>query len=245
MARLTPSEAVAIVFGGLGAELETPDGDAVPLQATGIKSTRVWATAPRLQVAAGMTLRGRLVSPHDERPWMVSFEVEDAQYHSNELARVRMRAVSVGLDQTRRRSVRVPTGGVAWLTAINCLDVVDGDRVDGTLVDLSHTGLAFATGRVLRTGDRLMLHARFFAEEVDAEVRVMSTRPGSHGRTIAGCTFIDIDAQNQARVDRLIAAAAAAPDRREPGLDMGALREAVNGPAQPESGGWRGIFRRG
>jgi hypothetical protein len=242
--RLTPSEAVALVFGGLGARLETESGDELALQATGIKATRVWATAPRLQVSVGMTLRGRLVSPHDERPWVATFEVEDAQFHSNELARVRMRAVSVGLDETRRRSVRVPTGGVAWLTAVNCQDVVDGDRVDGTLVDLSQTGLAFATGRVLRTGDRLVLHARFFADEVNAEVRVMSTRPGQRGRTIAGCTFIEIDAANRARVDRLIAAADGSPDRREPGLDMGALREAVNGPAQPDTGGWRGLFRR-
>lgn len=246
MARLTPTEAIALVFGGLGATLETESGDPIPVQATGTKGARVWATAPRLQVAQGISLRGRIVSPHDQRPWMVAFEVEDAQFHTNELARVRLRAVSVGLDETRRRNVRVPAGGVAWLTAVNCLDVVDGDRVDGTIVDLSRDGLAFATARVLRNGDRLVLHARFFAQEVDAEVRVMSTRPASGGRTIAGCSFIDIDRENQRRVDQLIAAADSMPDRRDVPLDMGALREAVNGPPQDDPGsGWRCIFRRG
>jgi PilZ domain len=244
VARLTPTEAIALALAGLDTRVETATGDEIQIHPTATKGTRVWATAPRLQVAGGMELRARVVSPHDGRPWMLAFVIEDAQIHSADLAKIRLRATSVALDDTRRKNVRVPAGGVAWLTAVNCLDVVDGDRVDGTIVDLSRDGLAFATGRVLREGDRLILHARFFAQEVDAEVRVTSTRAALGGRILAGCRFIDIDRTNQARVDAIIAAADTVPERRGTDLDLGALRAAVNGPARDEPGGWRGIFRR-
>ena len=95
---------------------------------------------------------------------------------------------------------------MAWLAAVNCQHVVDGDRVDGTMVDLSVDGVAFATNRVLRPGDRLLFHGRFFAEHVDADVRVSSVRESAApGRLIVGCSFVEIDPENRARVERLAA----------------------------------------
>ncbi len=241
MTSLTPADAVVLLFSGMSADVETDAGKSIPMQVTGIKAGRVWATAPRLAVAAGLVIRGRVIGPEDSRPWVVELEIEDAAFHTNELARVRMRAVRVMPDDTRRRSTRVPVGGVAWLVAVNCRDVVDGDRVDGTILDLSTSGVAFATRRVLRVGDRMTFHGRFFAEHVEAEVRVTSVRAGANERTIAGCVFIEIDRGQQARVARLIAAAESAPPPRGD-LDLGALRDAAAGDG---SGGWRGIFRRG
>jgi hypothetical protein len=241
MARLNPSDAVRMLFSSMTAELETDSGALIPLQATGMKGIKVWATAPRLQIAAGMRLHGRVILPEEAQPWLVVFETEDASFHTNELARVRLRAVSVRHDRSRRRSPRVPAGGVAWLIAVSCRDVVDGDKVEGTIVDLSESGVAFATRRVLREHDRLIFNGRFFAEHVEAEVRVTSLREGVNGRTIAGCAFIDINAAQQARVRRLVEAAEAPPERPA-GVEIGSLREAV-GETEPANG-WRGLFRR-
>lgn len=229
-----------MLFAGMTAELESDTGDPIPMQATGMKGAKVWATAPRLAVRTGMTLRGRIIVPEEAQPWLVRFETEDAAFHTNELARVRLRAVSVGPDHSRRRTQRVPAGGVAWLIAVSCRDVVDGDRIEGTIVDLSESGVAFATRRVLRLNDRLIFSGRFFAEQVEAEVRVTSLRGGAHGRTIAGCAFIDINAAQRARVQRLIEAAETPPERPA-GVDMGTLREAVG---EADGSGWRGLFRR-
>jgi hypothetical protein len=223
------------------ADLETAEGKTIRLLATGMKGATVWATAPRLSVAAGMILRGRVIRPEETRPWVVELEIEDAAFHTNELARVRMRAVRVAPDDSRRMSARIPVGGVAWLVAVNCRDVVDGDRIEGTIIDLSTTGVAFATRRVLRIGDRMTFHGRFFAEHVEAEVRVTSLRPGAHERAIAGCAFIEISAEQKARVARLIASADTAPPPRAE-LNLGALRDAAADDGT--AGGWRGIFRR-
>ena len=229
-----------MLFAGMTAALETESGDRIPMQATGMKGAKVWATAPRLAVAAGMTLRGRIIVPEEAHPWVVRFEVEDASFHTNELARVRLHAVSVATDHSRRGAQRVPAGGVAWLIAVNCRDVVDGDKVEGTIVDLSESGVAFATRRVLRLQDRLIFHGRFFAEHVEAEVRVTSLRDGVDGRTIVGCAFIDINAAQLARVRRLIVAAESPPERPA-GIEIGQLREAVG---EADGTGWRGLFRR-
>jgi hypothetical protein len=240
MARLNPSDAVRLLFAGMTAELETDDGTRIPMQATGMKGAKVWATAPRLAVATGMTVRGRIIVPEEVQPWLVRFTVEDASFHTNELARVRLRAMAVGPDQSRRKAQRVPAGGVAWLIAVSCRDVVDGDRVEGTIVDLSESGVAFATRRVLRIKDRLIFNGRFFTEHVEAEVRVTSLRDAEHGRVIAGCAFLDINAAQLSRVRRLIAAAEAPPEPPA-AFEIGALREAVG---EVDNPGWRGLFRR-
>ena len=209
-----------MLFAGMTAELETDAGVLIPMQATGMKGAKVWATAPRLAVAAGMPLRGRIIVPEEAQPWLVRFETEDASFHTNELARVRLRAVSVGPDHSRRRTQRVPAGGVAWLIAVSCRDVVDGDRIEGTIVDLSESGVAFATRRVLRIHDRLIFNGRFFAEHVEAEVRVTSLRDGANGRTIAGCAFVDINAaqtRTGAAAGRSRRGPAGAPGRRRCG----------------------------
>ena len=148
--------------------------------------------------------------------------------------------MSVGPDNSRRRSQRVPAGGVAWLIAVSCRDVVDGDRVEGTIVDLSESGVAFATRRVLRLNDRLIFNGRFFAEHIEAEVRVTSLRDGVDQRTIVGCAFLDINAAQLARVRRLIDAAESPPERPA-GVEIGQLREAVG---EVDNPGWRGRFRR-
>jgi len=186
-----------------------------------------------------MQLIGRIVG-EDDRPWAISLTVKGAEFHTPELAKVRLHAVRVAIDRSRRTAVRVPAGGIAWLVAVNCQDVVDNDRVDGTLTDLSRSGVGFATQRTLRRGDRLFFHGRFFAEEVKAEVRVASVRTAPGGRTTVGAKFIDIDSANLARVDRILAGIA----RPEP-VDVRSLREL--GQVQASSGRerrWLRVFRR-
>ncbi len=241
MSALSRQQAISMLFSGLAADLESEGGATVTVQPSGMAGDTVWVTAPRLQVAGGMRLRGRLLDA-DGEPWIVSLVVDEADFHSHDLARVRLRADAVTADASRRRNPRVPAGGIAWLSAVNCQHVVDGDRVDGTMVDLSRDGVAFATNRVLRPTDRLTFHGRFFAETVEAEVRVTSVREAAGGRLIVGCSFIEIDAENQARVARL-AASTPSPARPAAVFDLSELR-LLAADEQPDEGRWRRRFRR-
>jgi hypothetical protein len=245
MPRLTPSQAIASLFSTPEVELEVEGGKPIKLNVTAVDRTRAVALAPRLRVSTGMALIGRVID-EDERPWMVALRIERAEFHSKALARIELRAQRVGLDTTRRTTVRQPAGGIAWLTALSCRDIVDGDRVDGTMTDLSLTGVGFATNRVLRVGDELMFHGRFFAEEVDAEVQIASLRESPQaGRTIVGARFVLVDGNNRQRIQHILNGGRRSIEDDVP-LDVGNLRGAVMISAIEDDGrgGWRRRFRR-
>jgi PilZ domain len=243
MPPLSRQQAISMLFSGLEATLESDDGASVTVQPSGMAGDTVWVTAPRLQVAGGMRLRGRLIAA-DGEPWVIALVVDEADYHSHDLARVRLRADDISADESRRRNPRIPAGGIAWLAAVNCQHVVDGDRVDGTMIDLSREGVAFATNRVLRPGDRLTFHGRFFADQVDAEVRVTSVRESTAaGRLIVGCAFIEIDADNQARVERLASGEHRPAPPPPVAFDVSQLR-VLAADDKPDQGGWRRRFKR-
>lgn len=125
-----------------------------------------------MRVVGGMELAGRVVV--SGRRYRVMMVCERAVLETAHDARIRLRAVSVseeGAETTvlaTRQTLRRP----ARMTAVYCQDVVDGDVVEGTIVDLTRLGLTFQTTRLLRRGDRLFLRARFYAEPLEAPVRV-------------------------------------------------------------------------
>jgi hypothetical protein len=119
---------------------------------------------------------------------------------------------------------------------VNCQQVVDGDRVDGTIQDISVSGVGFTSSRVLRIGDRLQFHGRFFSDEVEGEVRVASVRPSAIAdRSIYGCQFIHLDDESRGRVERLLRG------ERAPSADLSLIRNLLE--EQRESPRKRRFFR--
>ncbi|HEY0389423.1 MAG TPA: PilZ domain-containing protein [Gaiellales bacterium] len=251
MTPLSPVDAMSLLFSRPESELELDGGGVLRVTLMTLDGERAVVTAPRLSVATGMTLTGRVVGP-DSRPWEIHLLVDDASYHTPDLAMVRLHPTSIAIDESRRAAERVPIGGVAWLEAVNCQDVVDADRVDGTLEDLSRTGVAFATARLLRVGDRLIFHGRFFADSISGEVRVASVRPASiPGHTIVGCRFLELDGDSIARIDRILSGGRDGGPEQPGGLSIAALRElAATAPAvddeddEAAGGGWLSRIRR-
>ena len=196
------------------ADLTDEEGAPLEVVVRAIRGATMRGGAPRLSVAEGKPLLGRLIGD-DGRPWLVELRIETAEYESAEVALVNMRALSISLDASRRQEQRSTMGGVATLTAVHCRDVVDGDNVEGSMVDLAPGGLAFASRRVLRVGDRLLLTARFFNETISAEVRVRSVREAqSRGQNVYGCAFIHLSPSDAGKLDRLL---------EHPGHDSGAV----------------------
>jgi len=247
MTPLSPTEAVSILFARPEVDLEVDGGGLLHVQLLNHDTQHITATAPRLSVATGMTLTGRVLGP-DGRPWELHLHVDDASYHTPDLAIVQMHPTDIAVDASRRSAERVPIGGVAWLEAVNCQDVVDRDRVDGTLEDLSRTGVSFATSRVLRVGDRLIFHGRFFADSISGEVRVASVRPASSpGHTIVGCRFLEVDAASVAKIDRILSGGRE-PAERPAQSSIATLRASLpvddaDDDDEP-SGGWLRRMRR-
>jgi hypothetical protein len=169
--------------------------DLTPLSCSG---TRLIVTADRLRVGDSELMVAR-VHGDDLRPWLVSFHVESAEFHSAQLAKVVLRARSIRLDGQHRQADRTSLGGHARLVAINCQNVVDGDVVEGSIVDVSDSGVALLTRRLLRPGDLLDFSGRFFATVVTAEVRVARVAPVD-GQLQVGCTFTSIAASERRKL---------------------------------------------
>jgi hypothetical protein len=172
---------------------------------------------------------------------LVGFEVESAEYHTDELARVTLRARSIKLDARQRQADRTAMGGHARLVAYSCQNVVDGDVVEGSIVDVSDNGVAFTTRRLLRPGDRLSFAGRFFATVVEAEVRVARIAEVA-GQLQVGCTFIAIEPDERRKLRAVTAV-------REPGeaASFNVLQQlnAERASHEQEQGGrWRRLFRR-
>jgi hypothetical protein len=209
-----------------------------PLESSG---TRLVATADRMRIGDRGLLTAR-VHGDDLRPWMVGFEVESAEYHTDELARVTLRARSIRLDPRQRQADRTAMGGHARLIAYSCQNVVDGDVVEGSIVDVSDNGVAFMTRRLLRPGDRLSFAGRFFATVVAAEVRVARIAEVA-GQLQVGCTFIAIEPAERAKLRSVTAV-------RRPGeaatfnvlQQLNAERAARE--QEPSGSRWRRLFRR-
>src|SRR5439155_9061374 len=160
--------------------------------------TRLTVTADRLTVGNLQRMVAR-VHGDDLRPWVVGFEVESAEFQSAQLAKVVLRARSIRLDERHRQADRTSLGGRARLVALNCQDVVDGDIVEGSIVDVSDRGVAFLTRRLLRPGDLLDFSGRFFATVVTAEVRVARVATVDDQLQV-GCTFISIAATERRKL---------------------------------------------
>jgi hypothetical protein len=244
---LSPADAMSLLFNRPDVELELDGGGILRIHLISLEGERATVTAPRLSVATGMTLTGRVVGP-DARPWELHHRKILCVVAGVVDVQVQLVPGTIRVDESRRASERVPIGGVAWLEAVNCQEVVDRDRVDGTLDDLSRTGVAFTTARVLRVGDRLMFHGRFFADSISGEVRVASVRPAHQpGHTVVGCRFLHVDTDSIAKIDRVLSGGQE-PDE-QPGLSIAALRELVvveDGvePEEEDTGGWLSRIRR-
>lgn len=203
--------------------------------------TRLTVTADRLRIGDTDTITAR-VHGDDLRPWVVSFEVESASYHTAELASVVLRARAIKLDEKHRHADRTSLGGHARLIAVNCQNVVDGDVVEGSIVDVSDNGVALQTRRLLRPGDRLMFAGRFFATVVEAEVRVARVSE-TGGQLQVGCTFIAIDPAERAKL-RAVTTVRPAGEAASFTVLQQITAERVAREREDEAPRWRRMFRR-
>ena len=217
------------------ADLVDRNGSQLAVVIRAIRGNTLRVQAPRLRVAEDQQLLGRVVGA-DGRPWLLELRVTAAAYESDEHAKVELEATGIRADSSRRQSERSSMGGVVRLTAVHCRDIVDGEVLEGTIVDLAPGGIAIASRRVLRVGDRFAMAGRFFNETLEAEVRVRAVRAAlSPGQNVYGCAFIHIAPAEAQKLDRLLED----PGHGRGSVDLGELRRLADGPAGDSAAGSR------
>jgi hypothetical protein len=203
MARLTKTEAIAQLTALAAVVAIDERGEGFELRPKSAMGTSLTAMTERLRLASASEA---IVRVHDAsgRPWVLTLRFESAAMRGTEMAEAVFRAVGLRLDPAHRKAQRVAINGRAWLTAVNCQNVVDRDVVEARIIDVADGGVAVVTTRLLRPGDRLLLRARFFATELNTEVRVARIHEEG-GLVEAGCRLIGITAEQRELLNEVIA----------------------------------------
>ena len=110
----------------------------------------------------------------------------------------------------RRSEPRVEIGGDAIVTVHYGVEMVEQERVSAVLVNLSASGLAFASSAELGVGTQVTVDARLLAGRLLADVRIRWRGPSRVPRMHAyGCSTVAGGRPNAEIVRRLIESAPA------------------------------------
>jgi PilZ domain-containing protein len=201
VARLTKTEAVQLLAVETVTATTDAKGQALVLHPRSGDGTQLVALADRLGLASAAGPLSARVYDADGRPWLVALEIEGGEFHGKDTARVTLRATGLRLDRDHRKAERTPVNSSARLTAVGCHHVRDGEVVLAELLDVADGGVAFTTRSVLRVNDSLILKARFFATELEAEVRVVRVVDRGPDFQVGACFVAITPAQRQALRD--------------------------------------------
>jgi hypothetical protein len=163
--------AVAALVGRSGVIAVTQEGDEFHVAVTGQEDGRLTVLAPRMKVGGidVLTLRFSV----DDHTWQAQLVYEAAEYHSQELARVRLRVQSVEPYAGGRRARRDPVHTEGTLRVIEARHVLPRNVYPVRVEDVSSSGLRFTCEYDAAPGD------------VFAVTVVLADRPSMHVRATA------------------------------------------------------------
>lgn len=200
---LTVTDLVEQLFATGSAMLRTEDG--ADLRAERIASYRSVTSvhAPTLALEPGLRVTGACNAPD---PWAVTFVVRKVDSFSPSTDTVELEAVQSSLYPERRRAPRVEVGGEAIVTVHHGVEMVEQERVRAVLVNVSATGIAFASSATLAEGAHVTIDARPLFGRLTADLSVRWCGPSRVPEMqLYGCRIVVIDDANAEVLGRLVA----------------------------------------
>ena len=208
------------------ADFERDNGGVLRVSSAWVSGVSLHGTAERMRVVGGMELVGRVEL--DGARFAVRFLVERAQYDTDRVARVQMRAIDSEFEATVEPVQETrPIRGRARMIAVHCHDIKDGETVVAAVEGLSTARVVLSTHQLLRRYDVLELRARFGSELLDGEVQVVSVGPPSTtGPTTVECRFCDGKRGRVGQVLRIFEEDVLRREATAP-VDVAAMRKAL------------------
>ena len=208
------------------ADFERDNGGVLRVSSAWVSGVSLHGTAERMRVVGGMELVGRVEL--DGARFAVRFLVERAQYDTDRVARVQMRAIDSEFETTVEPVQEPrPIRGRARMIAVHCHDIKDGETVVAAVEGLSTARVVLSTHQLLRRYDVLELRARFGGELLDGEVQVVSVGPPSTtGPTTVECRFCDGKRGRVGQVLRIFEEDVLRREATAP-VDVAAMRKAL------------------
>jgi PilZ domain len=200
----TLAEAAALLVDASAIDVDTDRGDTIELWTIASDGATVTGSGPRLLVAEGMQITCRLA--HGGHPIEIKAVIEEAEYRSSSRASLVLHVVDVLAHGYRRRSERLSVTSPASLRAVICERVVTDEVIPVTLSDMSEAGCSVTlTDSRPRSGDRMVLSARFLEGEIVMDVRIVRVQSPSPDVYTAGCYFISATADALSVLEKVLA----------------------------------------
>lgn len=204
MTHVPLSVAAELLVAESAVEMAAENGDLIEVWTISSLETAVEATAPRLQVHAGMVLTARLSV--GGIPHLVVTAVDSAEYRSETRASIRLHVLESEPVGRRRQQQRIPLTPIpAMLTAISCDRLMDSHQIRATVADVSQSGLGLCCDDIrVRPGDLLGVHCRFFEGTLEDDVRIVNVRPLAHSELVVGTVFAKPSAATQTLIEHIL-----------------------------------------
>ncbi len=171
MSESEPRAALEALPGREGVLAVTQDGEEFHVKADGLDGDVLTVLAPRLKVGGIDTLTLRFSV--SDRTWQAQFEFLDAEFHSHELAAVRLALRSIEPLGQGTRAPRMSAKAEGKLRVIEARNVLARNEYPVSVEDVSASGLRFTCDFDVQPGD-------VFTVSVDLE-----ERPSLHSRAVA------------------------------------------------------------
>ena len=164
------------------------NGTELPLEVLEVGADTVRGLVPRLRLVGVEQLTLRFA--HEMTPWAAVFELETAEYHSDEQALVALRLLSLDTAGSGRVAPRVTIHAAGMLRAGHCQNAVRGNEYTVRVDDVSETGMQFSTELQLVRGDQFSVTFEALGRRLHLDAEAMSSRPGPYGRQVVGARIL-------------------------------------------------------
>jgi PilZ domain-containing protein len=183
------------------------DGSDLTITVSGIEGGRLRGLAPRLKLfgVQQLTLRWAVQT----RPWKALFELDEAEFHSDDEAAVVLSLVSIESAGAGRTAARAPVHAPGTLRADQCKNAVPGNEYTVRIEDVSENGIQLSSEFEVMDNDRFTLSFDAGGRHVNVEAIAVTVRPGTYGRSVVGARLVAFGPGDRAAIQQLIAGSGA------------------------------------
>jgi hypothetical protein len=197
------ADALAALPGRTAVTAVSQDGTELTCDPFELDGTVLRAYAPRLKLAGVQRLTLRFAV--EGGPWIATFELAEAEYHSFEQAILVLRLEGIEPDTQGRDTARVAVHGPGRLQAVFCQNAVDGNEYEIRIDDLSETGILLTTELRVEPRDRFAVIMVLDERPMRVEAEAVKVVPGPYGRFSVGARLTRVTDGDLLTIRRLAA----------------------------------------
>lgn len=197
------SDAVAALVGLSSVSATTQEGAELRIDPQSVDGLVIRALVPRLSLFGVRTLKLRWSVAG--QPWVADTVLDDAEFHSDELAVAVLRAEGAEPADLGREAARADLHASGLLRAVHCLNAVPGNEYPVIVQDVSETGVRTSSSFEVTRNDEFILEFDVRGRRLHLEAQAVAVRKDAAGACITGAQITGFGPGDLRTVRELVA----------------------------------------